>query len=349
MKKNISYAPIKTGKEVELVDLSSAEEGKALVAAKAIEPKKTTLTFFELLQVLLPYFWPEAGMDGALVNRIRSTSTWMMVILSKGCNLYAPFFIASAANDLLAGKLATASKAMAIYCLLRLLASFFREMQSILYIKVKQQASIQLQELTFRHLHSLSLTWHLSKKTGSVMKSMDRGVDAANSLVTYMFLFLIPAMGECLAVAVLFFVKYSQWQLGVLIVIGVALYTAVTITITEWRKKFREATNKHDNDYHDKATDSIINYETVKYFTGEEFEIQRFTKSVIQFQKFSSNTQFSLNVLNVSQQVILMSTMLGTMLVAGRAVVNGHMTVGGWVAVQSWVVSLFAPLNFLGR
>jgi ABC-type multidrug transport system fused ATPase/permease subunit len=292
-----AYKPL--NKDVEMTDLKSVEEA---VKPKA-EPKKSSLSFIELLRVLWPYFWPDAGSDGALVNRIRSSTTWLMVILSKGCNLYAPFFIASAANDLVAGRFQVAAHSMIIYCVLRLLSSIFREMQSILYIKVKQQASIQLQELTFTHLHCLSLNWHLSKKTGSVMKSMDRGVDAANSLVTYLFLFLIPAMGECLAVAILFFAHYSQWQLGLLVVIGVALYTAVTIAITEWRKKFREATNKHDNDYHDKATDSIINYETVKYFTGESFEIERFKKSVVQFQMFSSNTQFSLNVLNISQQV----------------------------------------------
>ena len=135
------------------------------------------------------------------------------------------------------------------------------------------------------------------------MKSMDRGVDAANSLVTYMFLFLIPAMAECLAVSILFFAHYAQWQLGALVVTGVALYTIVTISITQWRKKFREQTNKHDNDFHDKATDSIINYETVKYFTGEAFEIQRFTKSVVQYQMYSSSTQLSINALNISQQV----------------------------------------------
>jgi ABC-type multidrug transport system fused ATPase/permease subunit len=294
-----AYKPL--NKDVELTDLRPVEEGT--VAIKPAEPKKATLTLFELLRVLWPYFWPAAGSDGAVTNRLRSSTTWLMVILSKGCNLLAPFYISASANELVAGRLFSASQSMIVYCVLRFMSSVFREMQSILYIKVKQQASIQLQEQTFTHLHSLSLNWHLSKKTGSVMKSMDRGVDAANSLVTYLFLFLIPAMAECLAVAILFFAKYSQWQLGVLVVVGVALYTIVTIAITEWRKKYREQTNKHDNDYHDKATDSIINYETVKYFTGEAFEIQRFTKSVVQFQLHSSNTQFSLNVLNMSQQV----------------------------------------------
>lgn len=295
-----AYKPL--NKDVEMTDLSSVEEGQPLKVTPPT-PEKTSLSAIELLRVLWPYFWPDAGSDGAVINRIRSSTTWLMVVLSKTCNLIAPIFISAAANDLLAGKLYAASQSMIIYSILRVCASIFKEMQSILYIKVKQQASIQLQELTFRHLHNLSLNWHLSKKTGSVMKSMDRGVDAANSLVTYMFLFLIPAMAECLAVSILFFAHYAQWQLGALVVTGVALYTIVTISITQWRKKFREQTNKHDNDFHDKATDSIINYETVKYFTGEAFEIQRFTKSVVQYQMYSSSTQLSINALNISQQV----------------------------------------------
>ena len=149
------------------------------------------------------------------------------------------------------------------------LSAFFKEMQTLLYVGVKQQASIELQEMTFSHLHSLSLTWHLSKKTGTVMKSMDRGVEASNQLVTYLFLWLVPALGECAAVAILFLFSIDQWVLSVIVFSGVCIYALSTVWITLWRKKFREATNKNDNDLHDKAQDSILNFETVKYFTAE--------------------------------------------------------------------------------
>ena len=294
-------------------NLNSVEEGTPFIPDKVVVQDKNkgiALTTNQLFQVLWPYFWPEKGSDGAVLNRIRSTFTWLMVVLSKCCNLYAPFFLAIAANDLVMKNFASATYAMISYCSLRLVSVLFREMQSILYIKVKQQASIQLQEMTFSHLHSLSLHWHLSKKTGSVMKSMDRGVEAANNMVTYLFLYLIPAMAECIAVSVLFFVHYTQWELGMLVVVGVGLYSTVTVAITNYRKSFREQTNKHDNDYHDKATDSIINYETVKYFTGEAFEIRRFKDSVVQFQLFSSSTQLSINALNISQQVCLNSVII---------------------------------------
>lgn len=339
------YAPVH--KNVEMV--SKMEQGESLMAKEADEEKpKPRLTIYELMVVLRPYFWPTSGSDGALVNRIRSTSTWFMVAGSKTCNLCAPFYLSAAANDLVAGDYHSAVLNMVGFSSFKLGAGVFKEMQSILYIRVKQQASIQLQELTFTHLHSLSLNWHLSKKTGSVMKSMDRGVDAANSLITYMFLWLIPAMLECVAVMILFFVKYQQWMLGFLIFCGVLLYSLATIFITQWRKQFREKTNKHDNEFHDRATDSIINYETVKYFTGEEFEISRYVKSVVQYQQYSSSTQLSLSLLNISQQVILGATLFGTMVLAGRAVVNGRMNIGDWVACQSWVSTIFVPLNFLG-
>jgi ABC-type multidrug transport system fused ATPase/permease subunit len=297
MKGSHKYQPVT--KSIEMSN--KLEEGEA--AIPPAEKPKPSLSLWELILVLSPYFWPRSGSDGAVVNRIRSTSTWLMVACSKVSSLVAPFFLARATNDLVSGDMRAAASAMLSFSILKLAAAIFKEFQTILYIKVKQQASIELQELTFSHLHSLSLNWHLSKKTGSVMKSMDRGVEAANQLITYLFLFLMPAMIECLAVVVLFFINYQQWMLGCLVLTGVVLYSCATVIITQWRKKFREETNKHDNEFHDRATDSIINFETVKYFTGEEFEIGRFVKAVIQYQRFNSSTQLSLSLLNITQQV----------------------------------------------
>jgi ABC-type multidrug transport system fused ATPase/permease subunit len=186
-------------------------------------------TFFEIIRVLRPYFWPNSGSDGAFLNRVRALSTWGAVILSKVCNLLAPVFLAAATNYLTDNKFPNAVANLIIYACLRVGSSFFKEMQSIIYVKVKQQASIELQVLTFAHLHTLSLNWHLSKKTGSVMKSMDRGIEAVGQLITYLFLFLIPAFCECIAVVILFFVQFKQWGLGALVFAGVLLYSIATI------------------------------------------------------------------------------------------------------------------------
>ena len=333
----------------EPIDVANKAFDQMESASRAGEVKeKDSLDLWAVLGVLRPFFWPSAGSDGVILNRLRAVTTWIMVGISKACSLYSPFFISSATNQLVVRDFANASKSIIAFCLLRFAAQFFKEVQSILYIKVKQQASIELQELTFSHLHKLSLNWHLTKKTGSVMKSMDRGTEAANTLVTYLFLFLMPALAECFIVGVLFFAQFQQWGLGVLVFAGVIMYSAATIIITQWRKKFREATNKHDNDFHDKANDSIVNYETVKYFCAEEFEVARFKSSVVKYQQYNSSTSLSLSLLNISQQFILIGTLLGAMLISGQAVSQGELTLGGWVAVQSWVAQIFVPLNFLG-
>lgn len=321
-RKGPSYQPLPS-KDVEMNDLlNKVEEGKALLSKKdqlvssksptttstssstsGTESPPATLSLYELFQVLSPYFWPSGGSDNVWVNRVRSSSTWLMVILSKLCSLTAPLFLSQATNALLQQHLSTATWNICFYSGLRLAASVCKEAQSMLYIKVKQQASIQLQVQVFTHLHNLSLQWHLSKKTGSVMKSMDRGVEAANQLITYLFLYLIPALAECLAVVILFFVSYGQYGLGLIVFTGVAAYCGVTIWITQYRKRYREETNKHDNAFHDQANDSILNYETVKYFTNESYEINKYKSSVYQYQKANTSTQYSLSALNISQQV----------------------------------------------
>lgn len=129
---------------------------------------------------------------------------------------------------------------------------------------------------------------------------------------------------------------------------GVGSYSIATIWVTQWRKKFREGTNKSDNDVAQKAQDSILNFETVKYFTAESYEVDRYKGSVINLQKFNSSTALSLSLLNVSQQFIMQATLIGSLVVAGRAVVDGNMTLGSWVAVNTWVMQIFVPLNFLG-
>ena len=346
MSTKVAYAEVKkdapNGKQIELV-----EEGIKKEEKKVEEPKKR-LSFIGLLIVLKPFFWPQSGTDGAFVNRIRSTSTWLAVGASKACSLLAPYYLSNATNFLVKDQYLQSINSVITYCALRFGSSAFKELQGVLYVKVKQQAAIDLAETTFSHVHKLSLNWHITKQTGSVIKSMDRGTEAANTLVTYLFLFLIPALSECVAVIILFFASYKQWDIGLVTLAGVTIYIFFTIVITQWRKKYRESQNKHDNDFHNKATDSIINYETVKYFTAEQHEIVRFKEGVVNFQQFNSMISISLSVLNSTQQFILMMTLAGTMLLAGRAVHNGQMSLGGWVAVQAWIAQIFVPLNFLG-
>ena len=219
------------------------------------------LTFRDLMIILAPFFWPSKGSDGAWLNRIRSTLTWVCVALSKITSLLSPIYISIGANALVNGEgYGVAAYNIGLYCGLRFASVFFKESQGLVFLKVKQQAYIQLAEQTFGHLHELSLNWHLTKKTGNVIRSMDRGTEAASQLVSNIFLFLGPALLECIAVCIIFFTHFNSIALGCLVLTSVVLYIGLTVSITMWRRKFRDATNKHDNDFHEKATDSIINF-----------------------------------------------------------------------------------------
>ncbi|CAM9786622.1 unnamed protein product [Ascophyllum nodosum] len=306
------------------------------------------LTVIQLAKVLKPYFWPKGDTPNAFMNRTRSSMTWVFVILSKFCSVTSPFFLSHATNALYDGRLEETMKFVGFYAVLAFMAKALKEAQSLVYLKVKQQAYIEIAEQSFAHLHTLSLQWHLKKKMGNVVRSMDRGTDAANNLITYLFLYLVPAIAECIATVIVFYVNFDDWRLATTAFVSLSLYGYVTVRVTLWRKKFRQATNKHDNDYHDKATDSIVNYETVKYFTNEGFEVARVKESVQEYQRFSVSTQASLSVLNVSQQVIMYSTLTLGLYFASQTVADGSSSVGEFVSVNTYMMNLFTPLYFLG-
>jgi len=312
------------------------------------EAPKKGLTFCQLMVVLKPYFWPSAGTDGACLNRLRTTSTWVMVILSKASNLLAPIYLSIATNALTNHELPKTFFNIGLYCALKLASSIFKELQGIIYLKVKQQASIQLAEQTFSHLHSLSLNWHLSKKIGNVVRAMDRGTDAVNDLVTSIFLYLGPAIGECIAACLIFYLHFQNEWLGIETFVGVMCYLIVTLLLAQWRTKVRSRANLKDNKYHEQAADSIINYETVKYFTAEAYEVSKFKESVAEYQKLNVTTQVSLGILNMTQQFILQTTLFGALIITSIALVNNTMDIGDFVAVNTYIASMFAPLGFLG-
>jgi len=215
----------------------------------------------------------------------------------------APAYIGKASTALATFDYDEAYRNIIVYVSLMLLVSFFKEMQSIIYLKVAQAAFVQLSEKSFRHLHSLSLDWHVKKKLGEVIRQMDRGIQACDLLMKYLFLWLLPAILECLLVTIIFATYFNFFPLAIAVFFFVFAYINLTVVITLWRKKFRKSVAKSDNDWHDKCTDSLINFETVKYFTAEQFEIERFSKAVSKFQRGSVAVQASLGFLNISQQV----------------------------------------------
>eukprot|EP00980_Cylindrotheca_fusiformis_P020692 scaffold7738_cov133-Cylindrotheca_fusiformis.AAC.1 len=335
---------------------------------------RKTLSRGAMITMLKPYVWPDETSDSAVLNRFRASMTWVCVILSKICNLTSPLFLGWASTALAHEDYSKTIEYSILFSFIQFLGSAFKEGQSLLYLKVAQAAFVQLSETTFVHLHSLSLDWHLRKKLGEVIRSMDRGIAACDNLMKYLFLWLVPALVECLVVCIIFATYFQYVPLAVAVFYFVWMYIVWTIVVTLWRKKFRKAVVKSDNEWHDRCTDSLVNFETVKFFTAEEYECQRFGASVREYQKGSVNVQASLSFLNVSQRLILQICLAVALSMAAMGIKQrvdccvDHgcdsgvskccqaidtntcpgMQVGDFVAVLSYVVQLFQPLNFLG-
>jgi len=210
-----------------------------------------------------------------------------------------------------------------------------------------QAAFVEMSEYAFVHLHTLPLDWHLKKKLGSVTRYIDRGIQSSQSMMTYLVLYLIPTIGEfrslCCVRSALQRSSNSDFRL-----LAPCAVCICDSRLTLWRKKFREGTTKHDNELHEQFTDSLVNWCEVKYFGNEDYEREKYMKSVVAFQKYSMGTQFSLSTLNVVQQVIIAATLIGALLLSLPKVEAGELSVGQFIAIQAYIINLYAPLNFLG-
>jgi len=307
------------------------------------EDGERELNAYEVIKTLKPYFWPRS-----IVGRCFVGLTWVCVLGSKAAGVVAPFFIKWAAEAVEDDNLTPAIRDIGIFGALMFASKTLKECQSLAYLRVAQAAFTDLAEDTFRHVHTLSLHWHLKKKLGEVVRVTDRGISACDTLMRYGVLYLGPAILECLSVCILFLTYFDFWPLAVTCFVSVAVYAVVTIKLTLWRKQYRSKMNKADNAWHDKLTDSLVNYETVKYFTNEEYEVGQFLLAVDSYQVSNVEVLASLSALNISQQVILNGCLIGALILSAVAIHNGDMTLGDFVAVNTWVNNLFVPLNFLG-
>ena len=222
---------------------------------------KKGLTLRGFCKILYPFFLPSKGSDDSSTNRRRAVSTYLTLLLSKSANIISPLYISKATNALVAKNYDTAVEAIVIFSCLKFITVACKELQTILFIKIKQEASIQLAEKTFAHVHSLSLNWHLTSKTGNVLRAIDRGTEATSQLVILIFLYLGPALLEALVVIIIFYTTMNQVVLGSAICVSIVVYSLLTVVLTTYKKRNREKTNKMDNEYHDRAADSILNFE----------------------------------------------------------------------------------------
>ena len=233
------------------------------------------------------------------------------------------------------------------YGALRLSTSLFTELRELVFAKATHGTARTIALETFQHLHALSLRFHLERQTGGMTRDVERGVRGIESLISYSLYSIIPTLIEVVLVLTILAVKFDIWFAGITIT-ALVLYIAFTVTVTEWRTQFRKQANEFDSAAHSKAIDSLLNYETVKYFNNEGFEANRYDESLEKLRKARLKSQTTLMLLNTGQQIIIAIGLVAMLWRATQGVVDGRLTIGDFVMVNAFMIQLYIPLNFLG-
>jgi len=233
------------------------------------------------------------------------------------------------------------------YGLLRLSTSLFTELRELVFAKATEGAARKISLEVFRHLHALSLRFHLERQTGGMTRDIERGTRGVHSLISYSLYSIIPTLFEVTLVLTLLAVKFDVWFAGITL-IALVFYITFTVTVTEWRTKFRKEMNALDSTAHSHAIDSLLNYETVKYFNNENFEAKRYDKSLQSYRRAAIKSQRTLSLLNTGQQLIIAVGLVAMLWRATQGVVDGRMTLGDLVMVNAFMIQLYIPLSFLG-
>ena len=304
------------------------------------EPKLSTL------RRLGPYLWPA----GQPALKLRVLLAVVFLIAAKAITVYTPFFYKDAV-DVLSGSDADALylplALIASYGLARFMALAFAELRDMAFIRVGQSAVRRIALTTFEHLHNLSLRFHLERRTGGLSRSIERGTRAIDFMLRFMLFSIIPTLIEMGLVTAIFHVHFG-WVFSLSLAGAIGTYMVFTFSITEWRIKFRREMNKQDSAANTKAIDSLLNYETVKYFGNEVHEAKRFDVALRGYQEAAVRSQLSLSLLNAGQSLVINSGLILVMYLAASAYLAGTITIGDFVLANTLLIQLFIPLNFLG-
>ncbi|MFG6465298.1 ABCB family ABC transporter ATP-binding protein/permease [Roseateles sp. BYS87W] len=233
------------------------------------------------------------------------------------------------------------------YGALRLLTSLFTELRELVFAKATEGTARSISLQVFRHLHALSLRFHLERQTGGMTRDIERGTRAVHSLISYSLYSIVPTLIEVVLVLTLLGVKFDAWFAGITVA-ALVVYVAFTVVVTEWRTQFRKLLNELDSVTHSKAIDSLLNYETVKYFNNESFEARRYDESLEKLRRAQLKSQTTLSLLNSGQQLIIATALVLMLWRATQGVVDGRMSLGDLVMVNAFMIQLYIPLNFLG-
>jgi ABC-type transport system involved in Fe-S cluster assembly fused permease/ATPase subunit len=308
-------------------------------------PRRSAL---QTIGSLLPYLWPKGDM-GAHVRLIAACA---FLVAAKIANVYVPL-VYSRAVDALAPKsgsaaiLAVPIALIVAYGLLRVASSGFGELRDAVFAAVQQRTVRRVALRAFRHMHMLSLRFHLDRQTGGLSRGIERGTTGIDNVLRLAVFNIIPTLLEVAMVTGILWTLFD-WRFAALTLFAVTLYLSFTLGLTNWRVNIRRKMNESDSDAQSKAVDSLLNYETVKYFGNEAHEAERFDQAWANYERAAVRSQVTLNLLNLGQAAIIALGLALIMLMAAREVAGGHMTVGRFVLVNTYLMQLYQPLNMLG-
>ncbi len=305
-------------------------------------PSRSTLF---TVRSLLPYLWPR----GDRSSHVRVLAAAACLVLAKIATVYIPL-IYSRAVDTLSPAHHPATVPMALilgYGLVRVASAGFGELRDAIFAAVQQRTTRRVALDTFRHMHGLSLRFHLDRQTGGVSRAIERGVAGIQQVLRLAVFNLLPTLFEVLLVTGTIWYLFD-WRYAAVTFGAVASYIGFTVAFTSWRVKYRRQMNEVDSEANTKALDSLLNYETVKYFGNEAHEAARYDNALARYETAAVRTQVTLNMLNIGQAAIIAGGLALIMLMAAQGVVSGNMTVGKFVLVNTYLMQLYQPLNFLG-
>ncbi|WP_309624900.1 ABC transporter ATP-binding protein/permease [Methylibium sp.] len=301
-------------------------------------------TDWATLGKLMPYLWAYKG---------RVAFALVCLIAAKVANVSVPLLLKELV-DALAIPAADPRAVLVVpigllvaYGALRLSTSLFTEARELVFAKATEGVARSISLQVFEHLHALSLRFHLERQTGGMTRDIERGTRGVQSLISYSLYSIVPTLVEVGLVLTLLAVKFDA-MFALITVAALAVYIVFTVTVTEWRTKFRKQMNELDSSSHSRAIDSLLNYETVKYFNNEGFEAKRYDESLAKLRRARLKSQNTLSLLNTGQQLLIAVALIAMLWRATEGVVSGRMTLGDLVMVNAFMIQLYIPLNFLG-
>jgi ATP-binding cassette, subfamily B, heavy metal transporter len=305
--------------------------------------------YIKTFKLLLPYLWPNGRRD----LRLRVSFAVIALLLAKIASVATPLVLGASVNSLT--ELSSGINVFMLvpvalivgYGVAKIISFAFVEVRDALFSKVSQYSVRQVSLNMFKHLHKLSLQFHLNRQTGALAKFIDRGTKGIDFLLRYVLFNIVPTFFEIFLVSGILFYLYGPWY-AVITLTTIGLYSYLTFQITEWRNVFRKRMNQADNDVSTKMIDSLLNYETVKYFNNEQFEFDRLDKSLGDYELAANQSRQSLSLLNIAQTFIIMTGITIMLVMSAYAIKNGEIDVGGFVVINAYMLQLYQPLNWLG-